>query len=235
MTLLRVLKYPHPFLTTIAKPVDAEAENWDEITELIDNMVETMYANRGIGLAAVQVGVDKRIIVLDIPEEVEPADDDFEGTPDNDDSCTTSAGYEGILESRKEGADQDLNDNPPEDPNEEFNDDAPRYQRSQGANLVAFVNPELIEKEGKTKFEEGCLSVPGITAEVQRFETVRISALDRDGNAVEVEAEGLFAIALQHEIDHLDGVLFIDRLSRLKREYIKRKLKKAFEAEQRAL
>jgi peptide deformylase len=244
MTLLRVLKYPHPFLRTVAKPVDVETENWDDITELIDSMVETMYANRGIGLAAVQVGADKRIIVLDIPEE-EP-DDDFEGEFDDDDSeeehgnsdsssneeldsgtRTTSAGYEGILESRKAEAAEELN--------EEHEDDAPRYRRTQGANLVAFVNPVLTEKEGKTKFEEGCLSVPGITAEVQRFETVRISALDRDGNTVEVEAGGLFAIALQHEIDHLDGVLFIDRLSRLKREYIKRKLKKALEAEQQAL
>ncbi len=212
MALLRVLTYPHPFLTTAAEPVEADSADWEEITRLIDNMVETMYANRGIGLAAVQVGVDKRIIVLDIPEEEE-----FDEFPDDgpDDETDEASG-----------------DEPEEEEPEEF---VPPPPRVQGKNLVAFVNPVLSEKEGKTKFEEGCLSVPGVTAEVQRFETVRLSALDRDGNSVEVEADGLFAIALQHEIDHLDGVLFIDRLSRLKQQYLKRKLKKAFEAEQRAL
>ncbi len=88
-----------------------------------------------------------------------------------------------------------------------------------------------IKTGGETKYEEGCLSVPGITADVVRASEVTVSAIDREGKPFEIEASGLFAIALQHEIDHLDGVLFIDRLSRLKREIVKRKLKKAFEAE----
>ncbi len=194
MALLRILKYPHPFLTTVATPVEEVEE---EITTLIDDMVETMYANRGIGLAAVQVGVDKRVIILDIPD---------------------------ISEDEQSDGDDE----------EELETELPT-ERVQGKNLVAFVNPVLSATEGKTSFDEGCLSVPGVTAEVQRFERVHLSALDRVGNRVELDADGLFAIALQHEIDHLDGVLFIDRLSRLKREFLKRKLKKAFEAEQRVL
>lgn len=173
MPILEILKYPDPFLKTTAsevKTVDGPVKT------LIADMIETMYHARGIGLAAVQVGVDKRVIVLDVPDE-----------------------------------------------NVE--------ERQKGKNLVALVNPRIIKSEGETKYEEGCLSVPGITADVVRASEVTVSALGRDGKPVEIEASGLFAIALQHEIDHLDGFLFIDRLSRLKKEIVKRKLKKAFEAE----
>lgn len=173
MAILEILKYPDPFLKTKASEVKSVDPS---VKTLIAEMIETMYHAKGIGLAAVQVGVDKRIIVLDVPDE-----------------------------------------------NVE--------ERQKGKNLVALVNPRIIKTGGETKYEEGCLSVPGITADVVRASEVTVSALDREGMPVEIEASGLFAIALQHEIDHLDGVLFIDRLSRLKREIVKRKLKKAFEAE----
>jgi peptide deformylase len=180
MALLEILKFPDPFLQTKVGPVDKVN---DEIRTIIDEMVETMYHNRGIGLAAVQVGVDKRIIVLDVPDNI----DDEEGPP---------------------------------------------YER--GKNLIAVVNPEITEATGTIKYEEGCLSVPGVSADVIRAEKVRLKGLDREGNPIELDAEGLFAIALQHEIDHIDGKLFIERLSRLKRDLIKRRLLKAHEA-QRAL
>jgi peptide deformylase len=171
--ILEILKYPDPFLKTKASEVKTVDRS---IKTLIADMIETMYHAKGIGLAAVQVGVDKRVIVLDVPDE-----------------------------------------------NVE--------ERQKGKNLVALVNPEIIKAVGETKYEEGCLSVPGITADVVRASEVTVKALDREGRPVQIEASGLFAIALQHEIDHLDGFLFIDRLSRLKKEIVKRKLKKAFEAE----
>lgn len=175
--ILEILKFPDPFLKTKAAPVEGVD---DGIRKLIDDMTETMYKAKGIGLASVQVGVDKRVVVLDVPGEH----------------------------------------------NEE---------RVQGKNLIALVNPEIVSSEGNTVYEEGCLSVPGFTADVERFSKLKVRALDRSGRPVEISAEGLFAIAIQHEIDHLDGILFIDRLSRLKREMIKRKIKKALEAEEKAL
>lgn len=176
MTLLGILKYPDPFLKTKAKKVESVD---DSVRALISDMTETMYQARGIGLAATQVGVDKRVVVLDVPDDEE--------------------------------------------------------RRERGKNLIALVNPEILEASGSVKYEEGCLSVPGINADVERAANIRVRALNREGNTVEFEAEGLFAIALQHEIDHIDGILFIDRLSRLKRDMIKRRLKKALEAEERAL
>jgi len=173
MNILEILKYPDPFLKTTASEVETVDES---IKTLIDDMIETMYHARGIGLAAVQVGVGKRVVVLDVPDE------DVE-------------------------------------------------ERQKGKNLLALVNPRIVRAEGETKYEEGCLSVPGITADVVRASEVTVEALDRQGQPATIEATGLFAIALQHELDHLDGVLFIDRLSRLKKEIVKRKLKKAFEAE----
>lgn len=170
MTTLEILKYPDPFLKTTAEPV---AEVDDSIRGLIDSMTATMYAARGIGLAAVQVGVAKRVVVLDVPT-----------------------------------------------------DDAER-----GENLVALVNPRITASSGTTRYEEGCLSVPGITADVTRADNITVEALDRDGREISIEASGLFAIAIQHEIDHLEGILFIDRLSRLKRDLVKRKLKKALAQE----
>lgn len=177
MTILNVLKYPDPFLKSTAEPVDKVDA---EVKKLITDMVDTMYAARGIGLAAVQVGVARRVIVLDVPD-------------DEDET------------------------------------------RVIGKNLIALINPEITCAEGTMVYEEGCLSVPGYTADVTRAEKITLTALSSEGEPVELEAEGLPAIAIQHEIDHLDGFLFIDRISRLKRELIKRKIKKALEAESRAL
>jgi len=177
MSILHIIKYPDPFLKTVAEPVK---EVGPEVKKLISDMIDTMYGARGIGLAAVQVGVAKRVVVLDVP------DDDEE-------------------------------------------------TRQKGKNLIALVNPEITSAEGTMVYEEGCLSVPGYTADVTRAEKITVKALNADGEEVELSAEGLPAVAIQHEIDHLDGYLFIDRISRLKREMIKRKIKKALEAEAKAL
>ncbi|MBI5874969.1 MAG: peptide deformylase [Deltaproteobacteria bacterium] len=178
MSILEILKYPDPFLKIKAKPVSRIDE---ETRKLISAMIETMYFARGIGLAATQVGADKRIAVLDVPAE------------------------------QRAGG------------------------RGQGENLIVLINPEIIAHEGETKYEEGCLSVPGFTADVKRFATVVVKGLDKNGKGLEINAGGLLAIALQHEMDHLDGILFIDRLSKLKRDIIKRKIKKAIEDEKKQL
>lgn len=161
MALLDILIYPDPRLHEVAKPVtDVD----DRIQKLIDDMAETMYDAPGIGLAAPQVNVLERIIVVDISE--------------NRDS------------------------------------------------LIALVNPEVIESAGEVEYEEGCLSVPGIYASVNRGEKIRVRALDRSGEPFELDAEGLLSICIQHEIDHLDGKVFVDYLSRLKQDRIKKKLHK---------
>ena len=175
--ILEIVRYPDPFLKTHAEKVESVD---DSVRKLIDDMVETMYYARGIGLASVQVGDPRRVVVLDVPDEDEK-------------------------------------------------------ERAKGKNLMALVNPEIVYAEGETIYEEGCLSVPGITADVERAARVRVKALDRDGKPFEIEAEGLLAIALQHEIDHINGVLFIDRLSRLKRELVKRRYRKSLETEERAI
>ncbi|MHB8424439.1 MAG: peptide deformylase [Gammaproteobacteria bacterium] len=161
MALLTVLHYPDPRLRIQAKPIAAVSA---ETRRLIADMLETMYAAPGIGLAATQVGVDQRIIVVDVSE-------------NNDESR-------------------------------------------------AFVNPEILVRDGKEKMQEGCLSVPGVFEEVERAEHIRVRALDRDGKRVEFDADGLLAVCIQHEIDHLDGKLFVDYLSELKRRRIRKKLEK---------
>ena len=171
MSVLSILTYPDPFLKTMARHVDTVD---DDVRRLIDDMAETMLGAKGIGLAATQVGDDRRIVILDVPQ----------------------------------------------DDNEE------EYERTRGQNLLALINPEVIVEEGTTSFEEGCLSVPGFTAEVKRAARITVRALDREGEQMEFTAEDLLSIAIQHEIDHLNGVLFIDRLSRIKRELLKRKIKK---------
>jgi peptide deformylase len=158
-----VLVYPDPVLKQKARPV---AKVDDSIRELIKDMAETMYAEDGVGLAAPQVGVLKRILVID-----------------------TSP-------------------------------------RQPGQKLLAFINPELVSADGRTKYTEGCLSIPGESEEIERFAKVTVRALNEQGETFEVEAEGLLAIALQHEMDHLDGVLFVDRLSSLKRGLIRKKMLK---------
>jgi peptide deformylase len=161
MARLTILEYPDPRLRTRAQPVkqvDAELER------LIDDMFETMYAAPGIGLAATQVNVHRRLIVIDVS---------------------------------KDGTDPQV-----------------------------FINPEILVREGVGTVEEGCLSVPGIFDDIERAAKVRVRALDRTGVAVERELEGMLAVCLQHEMDHLEGRLFVDYLSDLKRERIRRKLDK---------
>jgi peptide deformylase len=163
MAILEILKYPDPRLSRIARPVD----NIDgAIAQLVNDMLETMYAAPGVGLAANQVGALNRIIVLDIDHE-----------------------------------------NPQK-------------------NSYKLINPVIVRSEGEIVWEEGCLSVVDFTAEVRRAAQVEVLALDENAKEIKIEAEGLLAVALQHEIDHLDGKLFIDRISRLKRDLYSRKRKK---------
>jgi len=158
-----IVIWPDPVLKKAAAPVPRVDE---EIRQLIDDMAETMYAADGVGLAAPQVGISSRIVVID-----------------------TSP-------------------------------------RQEGQKLLHLVNPEIVKTEGETVYTEGCLSVPGEAEEVERAAKVWVRALGRDGKPFEIEGEGLLAIALQHEIDHLDGVLFVDHLSSLKRELIRKRMKK---------
>lgn len=161
MALLPILRYPDPRLHTRAQPVAAVDAG---IRKLAADMAETMYAAPGIGLAATQVDVHKRLLVLDVSED-----------------------------------------------------------KSQ---LMVFINPEILWREGECTGEEGCLSVPGIYETVKRSERVKVRALGTDGKPFELAADGLLAICLQHEIDHLDGKVFIEYLSRLKLARIKAKLAK---------
>jgi len=162
MAKLTILEYPDPRLRTKAAPVDRVD---DGVRKLIDDMLETMYAAPGIGLAATQVNVHKRVLVIDITQD-----------------------------------------------------------RTQA---LAFINPEILEREGSVEAEEGCLSVPGIFDKLTaRAERVVVRALDRDGKSFELEADGLLAVCIQHEMDHLEGKLFVDYLSELKRTRIRKKLEK---------
>jgi peptide deformylase len=163
MALLEILKYPDPRLSKVARPVSNVT---DATVQLISDMLETMYAAPGVGLAATQVGVLQRIVVLDVDHE------------------------------------------------------NPR------TNIYKLVNPVITHSEGQLVWEEGCLSVVDFTAEVRRAKHVQVVALDEHGKERTIEAEGLLAVALQHEIDHLDGKLFIDRISRLKRDLYTRRRKK---------
>jgi len=161
MALLTILEFPDKRLRKKAAPVEQVD---DAIRALLDDMLETMYAAPGVGLAATQVNVQKRVIVIDVSEEK----------------------------------------NRP----------------------LCLVNPEILDKSGTEEMEEGCLSVPGVYEKVSRAEKVTIQALDRDGQPFVQEAEGLLAVCIQHEIDHLEGKLFVDYLSPLKRHRARKKLEK---------
>lgn len=161
MALLPILHYPDPRLHKVAQPVSRVD---DKIRRLIKDMAETMYAAPGIGLAATQVDVHQRIIVIDISE-----------------------------------------------------------ARDQ---LQVFINPEIIRAEGEAECEEGCLSVPGIYEKVTRAAKVAVTALDAQGKSRTLEAEGLLAVCIQHEMDHLVGKVFVEKLSRLKQQRIAAKLAK---------
>ena len=165
MAIRPIITAPDPRLKVVSEPVESVD---DEIRALIDDMFETMYDAPGIGLAAIQIGVSKRIVVMDIADA----------------------------------------ESPPE----------PR----------CFINPEVVwTSEDVTTYEEGCLSVPDYYAEVDRPAQARVKFLDRDGKAQEIEADGLLATCIQHEIDHLNGVLFVDHISSVRRSIILRKLTKA--------
>lgn len=161
MAILDILHYPDPRLRLVAKPVQKVDSS---IHRLLDDMLETMYAAPGIGLAATQVNVQKRVLVTDISE--------------------------------------DHND------------------------PVFLINPEIISLEGEEEMEEGCLSVPGVHELVKRAEKISLRALNREGERIEMDVDGLLAVCIQHEIDHLDGKLFVDYISALKRNRIRKKLEK---------
>lgn len=161
MAILNVLHFPHPNLREKAVPVEAIDAG---IRTLVEDMQETMYAEGGIGLAATQVDVHKRIIIMDLSE---------------------------------------TKDQP-----------------------MVMINPEILQREGSEQTQEGCLSVPGFYETVERAEKIRCRYLDLQGESQELHADSLMAVCIQHEIDHLDGKLFIDYLSPLKRQLIKKKIKK---------
>lgn len=161
MALLDILHFPDPRLRQVCEPV---AQVDDSIRQLIDDMFETMYDAPGIGLAAIQVNVHKRVLVTDVSED--------ESEP------------------------------------------------------LVFINPQIIEADGHEVMQEGCLSVPGFYEEVERAERIKVRALDRNGETFEMACDGLQAVCIQHEIDHLDGKLFVDYISPLKRNRIQKKLEK---------
>jgi peptide deformylase len=162
MAKLNILEFPDPRLRTVARPV---AVVDDDVRRLIDDMLETMYAAPGVGLAATQVDVHRRVLVADVTQDQ--------------------------------------------------------------TRPLALVNPEILEREGTVEAEEGCLSVPGIFDTLTaRSARIVVRALDRDGKSFEMEADGLLAICIQHEMDHLEGKLFVDYLSDLKRTRIRKKLEK---------
>lgn len=161
MALLNVLTFPDERLRTVAKPVEAVDAR---VQKIVDDMFETMKGENGIGLAATQVDIHERIVVMDVSED--------QDTP------------------------------------------------------YVMINPEITYKEGSVISEEGCLSVPGNYAKVERAEKIKVKALNRDGEEYEFEAEGLLGKCVQHELDHLEGKLFVDYLSPLKRQRIKKKLDK---------
>jgi peptide deformylase len=158
MALLQILTYPDPRLREKAQPVDAVDA---PLRQFIADMLQTMYAAKGIGLAATQVGVPKRVVVIDLSAER----------------------------------------------------DQPQV----------LINPRIVARDGVQVYEEGCLSVPDVFEEVERAERITVTYLDRDGQPQQMDADGLLAVCVQHEIDHLDGKLFVDYLSRLKQERLRKK------------
>ncbi len=170
MAVLEILKYPH---SVLKKRCEEVGQIDEEVKKLIGDMRETMYEASGVGLAACQVGVSRRVIVLDVS---------------------------------------------PMDPQHTF---------------IALINPEIISEEGEIDHEEGCLSVPDCLEKVKRKERVCVRGVSPEGSVLEVTGDGILAIALQHEIDHINGILILDRVSRLKREIYRNKLKKEKRKEER--
>jgi len=166
-----IVVYPDKRLKQVSKPVEAFDA---ELHTLLDDMYDTMRAKNGVGLAAIQVGVDKRVLIINIPLEDIPEEED-------------------------------------EQPRE---------------NTLEMINPVIVEKDGSTKFQEGCLSVPGIYEEVERAKHVKVEYFDRHGNKHVIEDDDFLAIAMQHEIDHLEGHVFIEKLSFIKRKKFEKEWKK---------
>jgi peptide deformylase len=162
MSLREVITYPSPILRKKSAVVEEVNE---DLKQLVEDMAETMYASHGIGLAAIQIGIPKRVIVINV-----------------------------------------------------------------GEGLVVLVNPVIDKAEGETRTEEGCLCLPGVMVEVTRHETITVSGLSEAGQEVTIHAEGLMARALQHEIDHLEGTLIVDKVSRVKRELLTSALRKEAKA-----
>lgn len=195
MAIRQILYLPDPALKTVCDPVDSVTP---EIQALMDDLLETMYDDNGIGLSANQVGVLKRVLVMDVPKGAWKY---------------TGEDADGILHvgSARRG----------DDIAEETDEEVDTH------NVIMMANPEIIEaSEQKSAYLEGCLSVPGQFADVVRPAKVKVRYLDRDGKTQEQEFEGLDSHCVQHEIDHLNGVVFIDHLSRLKRSTLVRKLEK---------
>lgn len=168
MAILEILKYPNKTLRKISKDV----QDFDNtLHQLLDDMYDTMSQKQGVGIAAIQVGVDKRALLINVPRE----------------------------------------------------EDGEQYKED----LLEIINPVFLKKEGSIKWNEGCLSVPEFYEEVDRFEEITLAYQDRFGKKKILQAKGLLAIAIQHEIDHLNGVLFVDKLPILKRKKFEKELKKA--------
>ena len=165
MAQLTILEFPDPRLRTKAAPVDPARIGDSDFQQLLDDMFETMYDEPGIGLAASQVDVHQRFMVIDVSEDK--------------------------------------------------------------TRPLVFINPEIAARSGEQVYQEGCLSVPGIFADVTRANEITVKAIGRDGEAFELTTDGLLAVCIQHEMDHLEGKLFIDYLSPLKREMVRKKLEKA--------
>ena len=182
MAIREILEVPDPRLKIVSSPVEADEFN-DELKTLVEDMFETMYAAPGIGLAAIQVGVPKRLLVIDLQQ----PDEDAEPETDED-------GVE-------------------------------RYPTKNDPRV--FVNPEILNPADElSTYQEGCLSIPEIFADIDRPATCTVRYQDLDGNTHEEQLEGLMATCIQHEMDHLEGIVFIDHLSRLKRNMALKKLKK---------
>lgn len=164
MALLPILTYPHPVLKEVATPV---TEFDDALRTLVSDMAETMYAAPGIGLAANQVGVAKRLFIVDIADEEEPSD------------------------------------------------------------LRVFINPEITSQDGQITFTEGCLSFPGASEDIKRAERIHVRARDAHGVEFELDADGLLAVAIQHENDHINGITMIDKVGPIKRRKISRQVQEA--------
>ncbi len=175
--LLDIYTYPDPVLTKVAEEVSPEEFNQD-LKDLCKNMLYTMYHAPGIGLAAPQIGISKRIFVIDVDYDREETEDD----------------------------------------SGEFN--------LSNFNPKVFINPVIKEKNGEITYQEGCLSLPGIYEDVKRYENIVVEYQNTDGEKKEISADELFSICIQHENDHLDGIVFIDRLSGLKKNFFKKNLLK---------